>query len=102
MRASEGKGLGMFALRDFKKGEKILVERPVIYLSDDITNESDSLYDILPLVKSQFVLCMPTVQSAIECLSNFESSSPEMLTFGKEFGMGPMAYSRNCYSMEPD
>ena len=43
MRASEGKGLGMFALRDFKKGEKIMVERPVIFLSDDITNGSGSL-----------------------------------------------------------
>ena len=95
MRASEGKGLGMFALRDFKKGEKIMVERPVIYISDDILKGSNSPYEILPLVRSQFVDCIPTVQSAIEELCHFESSSQEMLIFGKEFGKGPMAYMRN-------
>ncbi|KAJ1458567.1 hypothetical protein M885DRAFT_561790 [Pelagophyceae sp. CCMP2097] len=30
VRAAEGKGLGLFALRDFQRCEKILVERPVI------------------------------------------------------------------------
>ena len=33
VKESPGKGMGLFTLRDFKRGEKILVERPVVVAS---------------------------------------------------------------------
>jgi hypothetical protein len=99
VRESQDKGLGLFALRDFKKGDKILVERPVIVMTVDSSEESSLLLALQ--VKNQFDVCLPTVQAAIASLSREESTNLEMRAFEDKFGVGPMVYKRNSFGLEP-
>jgi len=89
---TDGKGKGIFAKRPFTKGEKILVERPVIIVSDSNNFKA---------IKEQFDAQPPSVQYAIECLHHENPQTVFESTFLLRYGKGVQACKRNIFDLSP-
>jgi hypothetical protein len=87
---SDGKGMGIFAKRSFEKGEKILVERPVIRV--DHTGN-------LKAMNRQFDAQLPSVQSAIENLHCTDRRSALEKDLHRILGKGVHACKKNIIGL---
>ena len=67
------RGMGLFALRDFEVGEKILVERPVILTE---TATSDDGISMFAHIAEQFKKASLSIQDAIMALHSVDPNNP--------------------------
>jgi hypothetical protein len=97
--AGEGRGLGIFALRAFEVGEKILVERCVLKVAECLEGEEK-----LEEVARQFVNLPVSVQTAVISLHQGAVTPGDVADafLTHQFGHGVLQFKYNAFGIESE
>jgi len=96
--AGNGKGMGMFAMRPFSVGDKILAERFVLHIQE----LSDVQANDMPEVVKQFSALPTQIQAAVTGLHPQVIDNTNDMIFCKRFGPGAIQFKYNCIALGAD
>ena len=95
--AGQSRGKGVFAMRPFSVGDKILAERGVLHLQ----SLADSQEEDMPEVVKQFEQVPHAVQKAVSSLHPQDIDNISDAILSKRFGPGAIQFKYNCIALGP-